>query len=398
MRHLHDQYKNRQNIHIYKTGRTIMKKCTWIQCVALAALALTLAACGPLSLSTPAPPGFSLTGAPVPSGPSTIKDGGCVTCGYPGLPPGHPSAKQSVPPDLPPSTPFTAACPYQVSVASPTPNQRIQVTATGGSIIGPSGPQPVQSIPYTPQPLNFIVNGPVTVSAQALGMPGSGDPLVSNMATDSFDCSTFNSLVLVVGSGVDGARHDSEIDGALAVNGMGQPIDFCIKPAFDDSGNPISTGVCLQGLPDSPSNVIWSQYNPPWGDDVGGATNTVTVNIPNDQGVPASLMPPQPGSSLTITFIGGSGHCSGFLDTNCHTPDNWDLGSLMVTATGDGLPVKTLINDNSTGCNNGDNYLARLKTGKGSSVVEFRLPPTLSTPPIYVGGNLDGQSSICNGD
>jgi hypothetical protein len=304
---------------------------------------------------------------------------------------------QSLPPDLPPSAPFTAACPYQVSVASPTPNQRVEASATA-NIIGPYSPQPVQSIPYTPQPLNFIVNGPVTVTAQAIGMPGSGDPIASTTATDSFDCSTFNSLVLVVGSGVDGARHDSEIDGELAINGMGQPIDFCIKAAFDDNGNPVSTGICLQGLPDSPSTVVRSTPNPPWGDDVGGAINTVTVNIPNEQGVPASLMPPQSGSTLTITFHGGSSHCSGFLDTNCHTADNWDLSSLNVTATGDGLPTVTLLNDNSTGCNNGQVYLARLKTGNDSSVVEFRLPPTLSTPPIYVGGKLGGQPSICNGD
>ena len=187
---------------------------------------------------------------------------------------------------------------------------------------------------------------------------GWGSPHATLVTNLSQALSNIKSLTMIIGTGNDNARSDTELQGSLP----GVPA-ICLKP----SNNADADSTCPNGgsARDQQGNQSWDNFT----------TSTQTFTLPT--AVPAS--------SLTTLNIQLFEHNNGG-----ETDDNWDIQSITVIATDTAGNTAPLLNVGNPP--NGDNCIVRL-TGKIPSFT-FNLSqgnPTNANPSIPPGSCPQSQ-------
>src|ERR1700685_4156501 len=149
--------------------------------------------------------------------------------------------------------------------------------------------------PFLPRRSSKTLPGLATISRRVGVSPQA--PLLTNL---SQALANVQSVTMIIGTGNDDARSDTELQAALP----GVPT-ICLKP----SKNAHSDSVCRSGgsSHDQQGNQSWGNFT------------TSTQTFP---------FPPVPAPSLTTLNITLFEHNNGF-----ETDDNWDIQSITVIAT-----------------------------------------------------------------
>lgn len=186
---------------------------------------------------------------------------------------------------------------------------------------------------------------------------GWGSPQASLLTNLSQALANVQSVTMIIGTGNDNARSDTELQAALP----GVPT-ICLKP----SNNANSDSVCPNGgsSHDQQGNQSWDNFT------------TSTQTFP---------FPPVPAPSLTTLNITLFEHNNGF-----ETDDNWDIQSITVIATDTNNDTAPLLNVGNPP--NGNNCIVRL-TGKipGFTFNLSQSNPTGANPAIPPGSCPQSQ-------
>ena len=186
---------------------------------------------------------------------------------------------------------------------------------------------------------------------------GWGSPQASLLTNLSQALANVQSVTMIIGTGNDDARSDTELQAALP----GVPT-ICLKP----SNNANSDSVCPNGgsSHDQQGNQSWGNFT------------TSAQTFP---------FPPVPAPSLTTLNITLFEHNNGF-----ETDDNWDIQSITVIATDTNNDTAPLLNVGNPP--NGNNCIVRL-TGKipGFTFNLSQSNPTGANPAIPPGSCPQSQ-------
>ena len=224
---------------------------------------------------------------------------------------------------------------------------------SGNNLTSPaSAPNTAPFCPAPPTTVQFFAGTGYDLTT------GWGSPKATLVTNLSQALSNIKSLTMIIGTGNDNARSDTELQGTLP----GVPA-ICLKP----SNNADADSTCPNGgsARDQQGNQSWDNFS----------TSTQTFTLPT--AVPASSL-----TALTIQLFE---HNNGG-----ETDDNWDIQSITVIATDTAGNTAPLLNVGNPP--NGDNCIVRL-TGKIPSFT-FTLSqgnPTNANPSIPPGSCPQSQ-------
>jgi hypothetical protein len=236
----------------------------------------------------------------------------------------------------------------------------------------------------------FSVSG-VTTTIFAVAVLGPSPQNLSPVASFPVNCGPpptgqYDRVSIIMGTGGDDARTDSEVWATMSGQ-SGSP--FCLKAS---DGAPASAA-CAQNGSKLDINTDYASFLPWWANGSSDTSGSVVPNHPNEfvDGTTNKFALPAPQAStagfgtLDIKLVQ---HWNG-----SERADNWNIQgiSVIVSDSSGVLPPATLLQMSNPGT--GSNCLARLKDSPAATTVRFSLNG--STPPVYVDGNVAGETASC---
>jgi hypothetical protein len=205
--------------------------------------------------------------------------------------------------------------------------------------------------------------------------------LATPNCSPSTTTNAFDSIEIVIRTGNDDARSDSEVTATIP----GQASGICLKPSQNSglSGDP----VCTQngsGATDQQGHSTWDNF-----------TNSDQVfKLPTTETAASGF------STMTVIFTNSDPSCDSFTHQGC---DNWDIEGITVSVFNSQGPTPartTLLNLGNLSGGSGDDCLARLKSPHNRNAMSVTFGLDGSGSHVYGDGKFAGNTTNCknNGD